>query len=336
MTDPTAPPVRRDRLHRLSRYASVARFAPSKHNSQPWRFALAADGLQVWADRARRTGVTDPDERELLLACGAAVLAAQLAAEADGVRLGARLWPDGGDGPVAVLEELGTTAVTVAARRRLVALLRRRTDRGPLDASRLPPQAPARLEAAAAQHGCVLRLLRTDDERAVLRRLVAEADAELLRDPAVRDELDAWTVRPVSGRRDGVPATATRGTAGAPAAFVQRDFSLPGTPAAHDRDGRDDPLVGVLCSPTDSPADRLRAGGALLEVLVAATLDGAGASYLNQPIELPRTRVRLREELALAGTPQLVLRLGVGGTVPPTPRRGLPDVLVLPGARRDR
>lgn len=323
-------PHRRDARQRLARYASVARLAPSKHNSQPWRFTLWDGALQVWADASRRVGATDPDQRELLLSCGAAVRAATIAAAADGVRLDARLWPGGPDGPVAVLEEDGVQPVTLEARRRLVAVLRRRTDRGPLDASRLDPRTPSLLQDAAAGHGCDLRLVRAADDVACLRRLVDQADRELRRDPAVRAELASWTAAPGAGRRDGVPATATRGAAGATAPFVQRDFSLPGTVPEHDRDGTDDPLVAVLCSPTDAADDRLRAGCALLDVLVTATLEGAGASYLNQPVELAPTRARLREELALSGVPQLVLRLGVGGPVRATPRRSLPDVVARP------
>jgi len=84
-------------------------------------------------------------------------------------------------------------------------------------------------------------------------------------------------------------------------------------PAAHDRAGIDNPLVGILCTSTDSRVDWLRCGRALMAVLLEATMAGANASYLNQPLELPRTRDLLRAELNLPGPPQLILRLGAGG-----------------------
>ena len=48
--------------------------APSIHNSQPWRFQVAKDRVDVFADRSRWLPVTDADGRDLLLSCGAALL----------------------------------------------------------------------------------------------------------------------------------------------------------------------------------------------------------------------------------------------------------------------
>src|SRR5205085_997710 len=91
------------------------------------------------------------------------------------------------------------------------------------------------------------------------------------------------------------------------------------------------PLVGVLATVTDSPDDWLRGGQALMRVLLAAAAAGYAASYLNQPVELPRFRRQLRADLGLLGWPQLVLRLGrpAGPLPPPTPRRPPSELLTL-------
>jgi hypothetical protein len=47
--------------------------APSSHNTQPWRFLIQRDTVQVCADRSRALPVTDPFDRELLISCGAAL-----------------------------------------------------------------------------------------------------------------------------------------------------------------------------------------------------------------------------------------------------------------------
>ena len=94
-----------------------------------------------------------------------------------------------------------------------------------------------------------------------------------------------------------------------------------------DRDGPDLPLVAVLCTPTDQPTDWVHAGRALAAVLLRAQLDGASASFLDQPVELPAFRTLLQDQLDLPGAAQLVLRLGAGGTVAPTPRRSQHDVV---------
>ena len=61
-------------------------------------------------------------------------------------------------------------------------------------------------------------------------------------------------------------------------------------------------------------------------MLLRATVAGANASYLNQPVEETASRSLLQSQLSLPGPPQLVLRLGRGGPVGPTPRRDLDEV----------
>lgn len=52
-------------------------------------------------------------------------------------------------------------------------------------------------------------------------------------------------------------------------------------------------------------------------------------SFLNQPIELPELRPKLREAIGRSGGhPQLLVRMGYGKDVKPTPRRDVDEVLV--------
>jgi hypothetical protein len=86
------------------------------------------------------------------------------------------------------------------------------------------------------------------------------------------------------------------------------------------------PVLAVLTTKADGPADWLAAGQALGHVLLQATVDDVVASFLNQPVEVEELRGEVAA-LAGGGAPQLVLRLGfVAGKVPPTPRRPVADV----------
>ncbi|HEX8385847.1 MAG TPA: nitroreductase family protein, partial [Rubricoccaceae bacterium] len=59
-----------ERLRFLVRYAVLA---PSARNTQPWRFHVAGNTLELWADRTRGLPVVDPAGRELTISCGAAL-----------------------------------------------------------------------------------------------------------------------------------------------------------------------------------------------------------------------------------------------------------------------
>ena len=58
-----------EKLMSILRHAVLA---PSSHNSQPWRFEVVDGALNLYADRARALPVVDPDDRELVISCGAA------------------------------------------------------------------------------------------------------------------------------------------------------------------------------------------------------------------------------------------------------------------------
>jgi nitroreductase len=315
---------------RFAWYAAVARWAPSKHNTQPWRFVVR-DGtaLEIWADPMRMLPLTDPHRRELVISCGAAAELACVAARALGRLPHVTLLPDESGSLLARVTENGPHETSPFDLAMLAAVAVRRTDRGPLDARHLPAALPFRLQTLAAQLDTSLRLVSREGDRATLARLVERADRLLAQRGTVDRELIPWLREPGDHRGDGVPTDHTRGAAAsARAEFVQRDFSTHHSRPAHDRPDPDHPMVAVLCTPEDSVVDWLHAGRALGAVLLEAATEGASASYLNQPVEEPAIRAELRDQLALPGIPQLVLRMGVGGAVPPTPRRD-PDELTF-------
>ncbi len=65
----TGPPA--EQLRFLLHYAVLA---PSGHNTQPWLFKIDGDTVELYADRSRALPVVDPDDRELTISCGAALL----------------------------------------------------------------------------------------------------------------------------------------------------------------------------------------------------------------------------------------------------------------------
>src|SRR5260370_23029951 len=67
-------------LEKITRFISeAAAQAPSVHNTQPWWFSGDGPEISVHADVERRLGVADPDSRELMISCGAALFTVRLA-----------------------------------------------------------------------------------------------------------------------------------------------------------------------------------------------------------------------------------------------------------------
>ncbi|HTJ34686.1 MAG TPA: hypothetical protein VL738_15780 [Dactylosporangium sp.] len=75
--------------------ASIAALrAPSILNTQPWRWRLAGNHAELWADRSRQLGGLDPDGHLLLLSCGTALHHATVALLAAGFDADVSRLPD--------------------------------------------------------------------------------------------------------------------------------------------------------------------------------------------------------------------------------------------------
>jgi hypothetical protein len=85
----------------------------------------------------------------------------------------------------------------------------------------------------------------------------------------------------------------------------------------------------ILGAKTDEPLEWLNTGLVLGKILLLARSENIWTSFLNQTIEVPQLRHRLGEMLNRKekGYPQLLLRLGYGEEVKPTPRRPIEEVI---------
>jgi hypothetical protein len=80
---------------RLRAALAKAVWAPSAHNTQPWRFRVAGHStVHLLADRTRALAVNDPYDRELTVSCGAALCTFEVAAASGGWRTEVATFPD--------------------------------------------------------------------------------------------------------------------------------------------------------------------------------------------------------------------------------------------------
>jgi len=52
---------------------ALATRAPSVHNVQPWKWRVGAASLQLYSDPTRNLIHTEPDGRDMMVSCGAAL-----------------------------------------------------------------------------------------------------------------------------------------------------------------------------------------------------------------------------------------------------------------------
>lgn len=97
----------------LMRYAVIA---PSSHNTQPWKFAVKPDRVDVYIDESRWLRVADRNRRELYVSIGCALENLLVAAEQFGFDHRVTYFPAAGDENPAVTVELSRGGEMVAHR----------------------------------------------------------------------------------------------------------------------------------------------------------------------------------------------------------------------------
>ncbi|SCG64437.1 Acg family FMN-binding oxidoreductase [Micromonospora humi] len=301
--------------------------APSVFNTQPWRWRIDADTLELRADPGRQLAHTDPDGRLLTLSCGAALHHARVSLAAVGWAVAVERLPDPADPTLlARLRVTGPTVLDVPALRLVDAIPRRRTDRRAYGDRPVPESVLTRLTDAVEAQGAHLHVVRPDQMPMLAVSTGRAADAELA-DPAYREELHRWTNRP-AGSGDGVPTTTA--VRPAPRRVPLRDHALgraAGLTAGADFDRGAAYLI--LFGDRDEPEAWLRGGEALSALLLTATAEGLAAAPLSDAIELAWPRRMMRDLLAGIGDPYLVVRVGWGpdADLPPAPRRAPAEVI---------
>ncbi|WP_239020497.1 hypothetical protein [Nakamurella antarctica] len=182
-------------LIQLDTVLTAAGRAPSLHNSQPWKFSMTTASIQLHADHSRALPGTDPDGREMLLSCGAALLNLRLAVGRAGVAARVTLFPAGVDGPIASIESDGVGRLSPESAELERAIVHRRTNRRPFLETDIEPMHRRQLVRAAQLEGATAEIIDDPARLASLRQWSADAHHLQMADPLWLQEWKNWTGR---------------------------------------------------------------------------------------------------------------------------------------------
>ena len=328
----------------------AAVLAANVHNTQPWRFELTADALDISADLERNLGAFDPFRRELFQSIGCAAENCRIIAQAQGLEgrieaLPGRLPPTPEDAR-AVIVHLVPGSQVVPANLRL--LERRRTHRGPFEP--WPPSEVllAELPPLAAEFPLTRLTLLIGRPARLLGRHIVEAAQQIVADARMAADTSAWfrlRQREVERRRDGLtldvagdhPLLRLLGRAFPPSREKALRRWLADTEQVHVGTASAFGVISVQ-DPFDRPT-AIAVGRLWQRLQLRLTQRGMASQPLNQPLEradrerqlgLPDRWAALLESFG-AGPgwrPTFLFRLGSPThTVGHSPRRGLAEVM---------
>ena len=314
----------------VSRIVELAGRAPSVHNTQPWRWRGSGTTLELHADRARQLTTSDPEGRNLVISCGAALHHARIAARALGWRPTVTLLPDP-ERPDLLARLVLEPATEPAFPPELVeAIESRRTDRRRFTTWPVPDDRLTHLAAQATAWGARALPLTDVTDRFRAELLINRAVERQLDEPPVIAEQRSWVDH---GVLDGVPSSVLPSPADLarrrPSRFVSGLLDDVGGSEIEGSDG----LI-VMHSPDDDPGAWLAAGEGLSAMWLDAVVGNLSLVPLSQVVEVEETRDALRlEVLGGLAHPLIVVRVGwqpiSRSELPRTPRRPVSEVLEL-------
>ena len=311
----------------LAEAAGMAGHAPSVHNTQPWRWTVLPDALELRVVQDRRLSAMDPEGRLLAISCGAALHHARVALAAEGWTAVVERMPDPARPDLlARLTGFTHTGADPNAMHLVQCMQVRHTDRRPVSDEPIPDAALDEIDRAANREGVNLQIL-DDTQKIQLASAAQQAAAVEAGNPELLQELAYWTSR--AGTGTGLPPEVLPEQA--PQTTVPgRDFGRPGTlpvGPGHDRAA----AYAILWGSEDEPDSWLRAGEALSAAWLTATRLGVSLLPLSGVVEVDGTRQAIRHILSDLGFPYLSMRLGLADPThagpPHTPRLDVAQVV---------
>jgi hypothetical protein len=307
-------------LAELVRFATLA---PNGHNTQPWRFRVRPDRIEILPDVTRRTPVVDPDDHHLFVSLGCATENLVLAAAASG-KVAEATFMERGGGRLSIRFVTGNAVVDPIA----AAIPHRQSTRGDYDSVPLSTADLRSLEAAATVQGVDTIVLTERRDINRVRDLVMAGNSVQMADQRFLQELKQWlrfNPRDALRTGDGLFSAAS----GSPVLPTWAGPLLFDTfvtaRAENDRYAkqlRSSSGVAVFVGAKANPETWVRVGQACQRFSLQITALGLKCAFINQPVEVAALRSDLSALIgANSRRPDILMRFGRGSALPFSARR---------------
>lgn len=308
----------------IIRYATLA---ANGHNTQPWKFALRQDGIEIHPDTSRRLPVVDPDDRELWISLGCALENLLLAARAAGYAPTVA-YP----GTVDIIR-VQLAPDTPQAGPLFDAIPLRQTTRSAYNGQPVPAADLDTVQALPLEPGVSLRFLTAPAEMETALEYVNEGNLRQYADRAFVDELIAWlrfNKKEAMSTLDGLYSRCS-GNPTVPRWLGQMFVGSTKPQQQADADAekfRSSAGAVIVATDADNKAAWVRAGQVYERLTLQLTALNIKSALLNQPIEVAELRPQFQTAIGLNAAPQLLVRFGYAAALPTSLRRPVEQVLI--------
>jgi hypothetical protein len=312
-------------MRELVRYATLA---ASGHNTQPWKFAIRGDAIEIHPDYTRRLPAVDPNDRELWMSLGCALENLLVAARAAGYAADVT-YPD-----VADFIQIRLAADSAQASPLFGAIPLRQNTRSAYDGQPVKSADLDQIQALPLEPGVALRFVLNPADKQMVSEYISQGNLRQYADSAFVEELTSWlrfNKKEALASLDGL-YTRSSGNPEVPRWLGQ--LFLAGTKPQQQADAdikklQSSPGAVVVASASDDKASWVRTGQVYERLALTLTSLNIKSAFLNQPIEVPDVRGQFQRAIGLGNAlPQLLVRFGYANPMPRSLRRPIEQVLL--------
>lgn len=308
----------------LVRFATLA---ANSHNTQPWKFAIKENVIEIHPDYTRHLPAVDPHDRELWISLGCALENLLLAAQKLGYAPEV-VYPDSQD-----FIRINLTADTPQSSLLFDAIPQRQCTRSKYSGQPVAIGDFDQLQNLPSEPGVGLHFITNPTKMESVVEYVNQGNLAQFADKAFMDELIAWirfNKKEAFTSYDGL-YSASAGNPQTPR-WLGRMF-VAGTKPQRQADSDAKKMHSsagaiIITSISEDKTSWVRTGQVCERMTLQMTALKIRSAFLNQPIEVTELRGQFQSTMGLGSSlPQLLLRFGYAEPMPKSLRRPVEQIL---------
>lgn len=316
----------------LRDFVRFATLAANSHNTQPWKFRIVEDTVDILPDFDRRTPVVDPDDHHLYVTLGCAAENLMVAANASGRVANATIKNEVGAVFIRITLGNGESVDKTLCD----AIPKRQSTKSEYDGTPVSEADLRQLEKSAARKGIDVHLITDRLKLDQALRFIQAGNSAQMDDPDFVDELKSWirfSAKTSIKKADGLSGPSA-GNPSSPDWLGPILFNLMFKKKSENRklakQLASSAGLAVFVADDETPEGWINVGRSFERFALTATAMGLCHAHVNMPIEAQSVRPDFARWLGMdQRRPDLVIRFGRAEPMPMSLRRFVDKVIIV-------
>lgn len=306
--------------------------APSGHNTQPWKFKINKDNIEVYPNLEKELPVVDKNHRELFISLGCAVENICLTANELGYNYN-----------VKIIEQESLTFIKIELKKGASTknslfqqINKRQTNRSIYNQKIISTDTINKLKSLNIKHPVAIHFYKNGEKDFfTLADFIYQGNQTLFSNDNFRNELLDWirfNKKDVQKNRDGLAYNVLGSLAlpkwlGRP---IVKTFLKPKSQNKKEKEKlQSSSHLVLITTQENTPKNWILAGQELERFLLQCTELGIAVAFSNQPCEVEQIANKLKTKIAINDHfPMLLMRIGYAKPMPYSVRKPLENVII--------